>query len=186
VPEEKPIDTEALTAKDEVAPVIDKSTKKASIRKTQKDAVKPLPAVTTKGSLTVNSMPWANIFINDKSYGTTPKIIKNLNPGKYTVRLENPNFPTWEKTVIISEGIKEKVSHKFGELGALIVNAHPWGNVYVDGVLKGQTPLTIKNILPGKHELKIVKEGYQEFSRIVEVKNGSSKQVSASLKKETK
>ena len=60
-------------------------------------------------------MPWANVFVDGKPYGTTPKTIEDIKVGTHKVRLENPNFPAWETRVNISKGQTAKVSYKFGE-----------------------------------------------------------------------
>lgn len=54
--------------------------------------------------------------------------------------------------------------------GMLVVKSYPDGaKVYVDDVLEGPTHVNISNIKPGFHSLRIVKEGYFEYSKSVEV-----------------
>lgn len=137
-----------------------------------------------EGELTINAMPWANVYIDGKPYGTTPKTIENMKAGMHKIRLENPNFPAWETKVNISKNKTAKVSYKFGGFGKLVINASPWGNVYLDGALKGQTPLTIEKVPAGKHQIKVVKGGFVEFSKTLEINEGSAEQLSVSLKKE--
>lgn len=137
-----------------------------------------------EGELTINAMPWANVYIDGKPYGTTPKTIENIKAGMHKIRLENPNFPAWETKVNISKNKTAKVSYKFGGFGKLVINASPWGNVYLDGALKGQTPLTIEKVPAGKHQIKVVKGGFVEFSKTLEINEGSAEQISVSLKKE--
>ena len=137
-----------------------------------------------EGRLTVNAMPWANVYVDGKAYGTTPKTIEDLKAGSHKVRLENPNSPAWETRVNISKGQTAKVSYKFGGGGKLVINASPWGNVYLDGALKGQTPLTIEKVSGGKHRIKIAREGFIEASRDIEIREGATEQISVSLKKE--
>lgn len=137
-----------------------------------------------EGELTINAMPWANVYIDGKPYGTTPKTIENMKAGMHKIRLENPNFPAWETKVNISKNKTAKVSYKFGGFGKLVINASPWGNVYLDGALKGQTPLTIEKVPAGKHQIKVVKGGFVEFSKTLEINEGSTEQLSVSLKKE--
>ena len=138
-----------------------------------------------EGNLTVNAIPWANIYIDGKPYGTTPKTVADLKVGKYSVRLENPNFPAWETKVNISKGQTTNISYNFGGFGKLVVNATPWGEVYLDGTLIGQTPLTINNVSARKHELKISRQGYGVFSKTLEIKEGVIEQVSVHLNKES-
>lgn len=150
----------------------------------QQDKIQKSPVEENEGGLTINAMPWADVYVDGKAYGTTPKTIEDLKAGSHKVRLESPNFPPWETRVVISKGETAKVSHKFGGFGKLVVNASPWGNVYVDGSLKGQTPLTIEKVPAGKHQIKVSREGFEEFSRNVEIGEGAAEQLSVSLKKE--
>jgi hypothetical protein len=100
------------------------------------------------------------------------------------VRLQNPDFPVWEMKVRILGGETAKVSHKFESFGKVIINATPWADVYLDGTLKGQTPLTIEKVPAGKHQIKVSREGFIEFSKAFEMSEGATKQFSATLKKE--
>ncbi len=139
---------------------------------------------TKDGSVVVNATPWAKVFIDGKPYGTTPKTIENLKAGSHNLRLENPSFPAWETKITVSTNQAAKVSYKFGGFGRLIVNASPWGNVYVDGALKGQTPLTVERISSGKHVVKIERDGYAAVSKNITIKEDSSETISFSLNKE--
>jgi serine/threonine-protein kinase len=46
----------------------------------------------------VNSRPWAEVFIDGKSYGPTPRLNIDLPTGKHSLRLVNAEFKV-EKTV---------------------------------------------------------------------------------------
>ncbi|MDP3113010.1 MAG: serine/threonine-protein kinase [Thermodesulfovibrionales bacterium] len=150
----------------------------------QQGKIQKTPEEENYGGLTINAMPWANVFVDGKPYGTTPKTIEDIKAGSHKVRLENPNFPAWETRVNISKGQTAKVSYKFRGGGKLVINASPWGNVYLDGALKGQTPLTIEKVSGGKHRIKIAREGFIEASRDIEISEGATEQISVSLKKE--
>jgi serine/threonine protein kinase len=136
------------------------------------------------GGLTINAVPWANVYINGKARGTTPQTLEDLKAGTYKVRLQNPDFPVWETKVRISEGKTAKVSHRFEGFGKIIINATPWADVYLDGTLKGQTPLTIEKVSAGKHQIKVSREGFTGYSKTFEISEGATKRFSATLKKD--
>ena len=47
------------------------------------------------------------------------------------------------------------------EIGTISVNTDPIGaNIYLDGSIQGQSPITIENIIRGNHTLSATKEGY--------------------------
>ena len=56
-------------------------------------------------------------------------------------------------------------------------------SIYLDGELKGQTPITIQKVPARMHEITISREGYTEVRRSVEIKAGSSEQISVKLQK---
>lgn len=161
-----------------------KEENKISVPADEKKQDTAVPVSSGEGGLNVNAVPWAKIYINGNAYGTTPKTIDNLKPGTYKVKLENPGFPSWETSVRISKNEVAKISHKFGGFGKVTINASPWGNVYIDGSLKGQTPLTLEKVPAGRHKIKIEREGFVEASKTVEINEGATEQVSFSLQKE--
>jgi serine/threonine protein kinase len=141
------------------------------------------PQETLKDSLTINAIPWAEIYINEKHYGTTPKTIQTLKAGDYRVRLENPDYDVWTTKVTVRGGKTSSISHKFEGSIKIIVNAVPWGNVYLDGVLKGQTPITIQNIPARAHEIKISREGYTDVIKTIDIKTGGSELINVKMQR---
>ena len=53
--------------------------------------------------------------------------------------------------------------------GRLFVNATPWGQVYLDGVLIGNTPRAGVSISVGTHRLRIVRDGFQPVELAIRV-----------------
>jgi hypothetical protein len=60
------------------------------------------------------------------------------------------------------------------EAGRLFVNASPWGQLYVDGQLLGNTPKANLSLSPGSHAVRVVREGYEPFERTVQILSGQS------------
>jgi PEGA domain len=147
-------------------------------------ALKKVSPEAVSGNLTINAIPWAEIYINEKHYGTTPKTVKALKAGTYSVRLENPQYDVWTTKVAVREAKTVTIAHKFEGSGKITVNAVPWGNVYLDGVLKGQTPITIGKIPARVYEIKISREGYADVRKNIQLKTGASEFVSVKLQKE--
>jgi hypothetical protein len=54
----------------------------------------------------------------------------------------------------------------------LFVNSVPWGSVYIDGVRVGHTPMLNLRIAPGTHTLRIERDGFEAYERVVELKSG--------------
>jgi hypothetical protein len=65
---------------------------------------------------------------------------------------------------------------------ALTIGSDPVGaSVYVDGKIQGQTPLVLDAVASGDHQVKVVKDGYLENSRVVTVQPGLASSVRINL-----
>ena len=58
------------------------------------------------------------------------------------------------------------------EPGLLSVNAIPWGSVYLDGQPIGNTPQIDRTVAPGRHRLRVERDGYRPYERLIEVATG--------------
>ena len=58
------------------------------------------------------------------------------------------------------------------EPGLLSVNAIPWGSVYLDGQRIGNTPQSDRTVAPGRHRLRVEREGYRPYDRVIDVASG--------------
>ena len=56
--------------------------------------------------------------------------------------------------------------------GHLFVNATPWGQVYLDGVLIGNTPRAGVAVAPGAHQLRVARDGFQSFEIAIRIARG--------------
>ena len=56
--------------------------------------------------------------------------------------------------------------------GRLFISATPWGQVFVDGELIGNTPRVGVPIAPGMHRVRVVRDGFDPFERNVQVAPG--------------
>ncbi|MBT8507577.1 hypothetical protein AZH53_03970 [Methanomicrobiaceae archaeon CYW5] len=66
--------------------------------------------------------------------------------------------------------------------GSIIITSTPESaEVYLDGTLKGSTPLEIPDIPPGIYTVKLTKSGYEDYQETVNVVGGQTEQVSATL-----
>ena len=58
--------------------------------------------------------------------------------------------------------------------GLLIVNATPWGQLFVDNQLVGNTPRGNLSITAGQHVVRVQREGFEPFERTIEVAPGET------------
>jgi len=125
------------------------------------------------GSLTVNSYPTkASVYINGELKGETPLSITNLPLGKYEVKVSLTGFKDYTEEVELTANNSNKLISVILEHSVYSIDVDsdpPQANVYLDGVLKGTTPIQISDIPYGKkHVLEIKLENYNTFKQIVD------------------
>ncbi len=67
----------------------------------------------------------------------------------------------------------------FGAQASLHVESTPAAAVYLDGVYRGATPLTVPDVAAGKHALRLARRGYRTHQQVVD--SGSERSVAATL-----
>jgi serine/threonine protein kinase len=56
----------------------------------------------------------------------------------------------------------------------LYLNATPWGRVFIDDKLVGNTPMADFQVTPGYHVIRIDRDGYQSFTREIAIESGEA------------
>lgn len=56
----------------------------------------------------------------------------------------------------------------------LTINASPWGQVFVDDVLIGNTPRANIELAPGEHVVRVSRQGFSTFTRTIRLQAGES------------
>ena len=81
-----------------------------------------------------------------------------------------------------AENNSQTEEEEFVDTGILAVESSPSGaDVYVNDKIEGQTPLTLYNMPVGNYNIKIVKEGYNDFMKDAVVKVGLTEEIDARL-----
>jgi len=140
------------------------------------------------GSLSISSNPkGARVFLDNDYKGETPLDIKNIATGQYSLKLVLPGYQEWTSTVIVLPVLTVKISTDLvpkeePDYGSISVNSNPQGaRVYLDNAYKGDTPLNIRNVATGRHSIRIMLSGYEEWSRDITV-SSQVERISVDLK----
>ena len=132
----------------------------------------PAPIV---GMLDISSLPVkANVYLNGKHYGTTPRIISDLIIGDYTLKLEKEGCASVTKNITIEENQTLTIKENLPTGKEVVIKTDQSGDkIYVDDIYVGTSPIT-SNLSYGSHNLKAVR-GSQIAVKTVEVKTTTVK-----------
>lgn len=142
-----------------------------------------------KGALQVTASPDSEVYLNGKLIGSTPLCkcegTNMLETGDYTLRLvpKDNNLLPYEEKIVINRALLTVVDRKFGSQATsegsiitltelsdknkteiLVLSLPEGADVLLDNESVGVTPLTLPDVTPSKHELKLRKDGYREKS----------------------
>ena len=141
------------------------------------------------GSLSISSDPkGARVFLDNNFKGETPLDIKNITTGQYSLKLVLPGYQEWTSTIIILPVLTVRISADLvpkeePDYGSISVISNPQGaKVYLDNAYKGNTPLNIRNVATGRHNIRIMLSGYEEWSRDITVSTSQVERISVDLK----
>jgi len=124
-----------------------------------------------RSSIKVLSTPIdAEIYLNGKYYGITPKVVRDLIIGEYELELRKSGFGTYKTIIVVEEGVVNEINKTLSSNGRLSIKTNPSGaEVYLDGVYKGISPLEIEDLPPKKYTYDIRKKGFKVFRDFVVV-----------------
>ena len=139
---------------------------------------------TKPGSVSINSEPPnAIVFIDKKEVGTTPKIITDLSNEKHLVEVIMDGYEAWSESVNVELGIELNIRAELQMIaGSVSINSEPMNAmILIDSKKAGATPTTPTDILPGKHNVEIRMEGYETWSKNVEIRSDKENTIEAVL-----
>jgi serine/threonine-protein kinase len=69
-------------------------------------------------------------------------------------------------------GVRPRRQASAQQPGRLFINATPWGQVYLDGTLIGNTPQAALPVVPGSHRVRVVRAGFRSFETTFRIAPG--------------
>ncbi|UCG29996.1 MAG: serine/threonine protein kinase [candidate division WOR-3 bacterium] len=123
-----------------------------------------------KSYFRINVDPWARIYIDGKYIETTP-LAKSIEvtSGSHRVRLENPNFQTWQRNINFKPGQTVSMDVKLEPFaGSLKISVRPWADVYIDGKFYETTPIAKPiDLSAGRHTLKLINPSFVPYEEVI-------------------
>ncbi len=150
------------------------------------DVYATLQPVDNYGSIRATSSPsGAAIYLNGNYQGTAPVTINSLSPGTYSLRADLSGYISGYDSITVTSGQQSSVQFTMTPIqqyGSLTINSNPSGAyIYMDGVYKGQTPLTLSSVAARSHNVELDLSGYYDWATTVSVTSGVTRYVNAQL-----
>ena len=120
------------------------------------------------GSLVVESEPdEADIFVDGKRIGVTPRLINELLIGQHEVKLTKEGYSDYNETVMIRKGERSKLDVVMNNdpIVEFVCNVND-AVMKIDGVNVGNASGRFK-LNVGRHNIKVSANGYEDFATII-------------------
>lgn len=141
------------------------------------------------GSIAITSNPvGAEVYLENKFIGITemqkPLKIDDLLEGSYNMRFICGGYFDWEGKVTVLSKMERSVKVSLiAKPGSMNINSEPDGaEIYLDNNLVGSTPMSLKKVAEGEHEIRLTKQNYKEWLQKVVVRSFQPTDVKAILK----
>ena len=127
------------------------------------------------GSISVSaSVDGASVYLDDELLGEAPVTREDVPAGRHRVRVESAGYEPFETNVRVRAGARAKVEATLSLLApSLRVESDVSGaTVFLDRNYAGTTPVDIKEVSPGEHQLTVSADGYDMYAETLSVKSG--------------
>lgn len=138
------------------------------------------------GNIRIQSNPTdANIIIDGKVYGRTPKTLHTFLSGKHSISIRKEGYVEHKSEIKVEAEKTTIVNAKLKKFAEIYLYSEPsTANVYLNGVNKGKTPLTLK-LEPDKQiQIKLTKDFYTDWEKTIDLEEGTNERVGARLEKQ--
>jgi len=134
--------------------------------------------VSDSAMLSIGSVPpGASVTINGLSKGVTPCKLDRLPVGENEVVVSLPEYGVYRARIKLQVNEEQKLDIPLKALpSVLTILSTPTGaRLFVDDILRGQTPLTLDNVEGGSHVVRVELDGHETQTRPVELNNAEKK-----------
>ena len=146
----------------------------------------PITLQSVKASLSVKATTsGSKIYVNE-DYKGIDQWQGSLSPGTYLVEAKKDGYRPYSTTVSLAKQQSESLTIPAlqASYGTLLVDYKPIdAEVYLDNNLLGKVPNVFDNVLAGKHNIKISKAGYADYTGSVTIQENQQASISGSLSK---
>ncbi len=127
------------------------------------------------GSLVVTAnVDSASVYVDDELVGSAPFENSEIPIGMYRVRVTKEGYEDSVKDVRVRPGRKAEMraSLDLTPPSLSVQSDIPGATVFLDRRYKGTTPVTIKDVMAGEHQLTVSVDGYEMYAEKVTITTG--------------
>jgi len=147
-------------------------------------SISSIPVSALGGDISISTTPSGAVIYLDNQYkGTTPVIIKDVLPGSHTIKLTFKGYDDWTTIIDVVEGSTNTISVTLNKTAIYFTSTPSGANIYLDNSYIGTTPFTKIKLIPGSHTIKLTLKEYDDWITTVNVVEGSTTPISATLNK---
>jgi serine/threonine-protein kinase len=129
------------------------------------------------GWLDIRGTLGTRIYINGEDFDIDPIKPISLQEGEYLIKCENPDYPPYTEKVNIVAGQATKIRFNLDkQIGFINFDIRPFGKVFINEILKGETPPPLKMIKvnPGFVRVTLKNPNYKDVDTLVKVEKGDT------------
>ncbi|MDP2038810.1 MAG: serine/threonine-protein kinase [Ignavibacteria bacterium] len=138
------------------------------------------------GWLVVRAVVGTRVTIEGDNYPEALSKVIYLQEGQYDVKLDNDDFLSYTEKVKISAGQGTTLLVNFAaKVGFVTFDVRPEAKIYIDGVLKGDTPPILKlvPVRPGRRRFSLKNQNYRDIDTTLNIEKGDTLLFSYKFKK---
>ncbi len=139
------------------------------------------------GTVVITSVPGATVYLDSNVAGVVNSAgtlsLNGVTTGNHLLRVTAPGYNAWLNTVYIQANVVNTVSASLTPIGVTPTIAPATGGLavassptnaamYIDGVYRGSTPLTVTGLSPGDHLVRVSAPGYVDYTTTTTVISG--------------
>ena len=134
----------------------------------RKDVTATLQSAQPGGAIQVTTNPaGATVTLDGLDPRTTPYTYANVAPGPHTLMATLDGYEPLSQSIVVTSGATAQATLTLirvpTTVGSLHVTTSPSGaDIYLDGVYRGPTPITIGSLAAGNHNVLLRLAGYQD------------------------
>ena len=120
----------------------------------------------------ISSPPGADVYLNQTHLGKTPLVTGQIPRKPHYLKLSMQGYVDGIHEVVLTSGTTEIQVRLAKKTGSLTVDSNPPGTViYLDGKKCGTTPIVLYGLPIGEHDLRLTKDGYDEWSGQIQIEH---------------